>query len=389
MATRSQREKRAERTSNARDWAKTATQGEATCVKLPEGVEFWKLVPGIHKVDFMLFRAGAGNPRADEGMAHFQRSYVAHRIHAPQGVRLYACRQACFGGRCAVCTWLMRHGGAADPELVKSLRATDRNLWLINDRPGKTDVKWKVLDTGHRNRGQGFGELMADAINVLDEEVTSPFALKGGHKAVVTVKELTGGDFKYNGATGIVLQPRGYDYPKELLDEAPCLDEMLVDPGFDAIMELLEQGTPQADDEDTDATRPSRNGAPKGQKKSKPAAADEDEDLDEDEEEPDEDDDTEDDDEDLDEDDEDEEEDEPVASKPKKGGKGKPPVDEDEDDDLDEDDESEDENSDDDEADSDDDDDDLDDELDEDDEDEAPPPPKKKTKPAPKKGGKR
>ncbi|MGH2611737.1 MAG: hypothetical protein ACRDFB_01655, partial [Rhabdochlamydiaceae bacterium] len=67
--------------SNAKDWAKQqAKKFEATDVKLPDGVEWYKPEPGVHLVDFMLYKVGKYNPRADEGFAHFEREFEIHRI---------------------------------------------------------------------------------------------------------------------------------------------------------------------------------------------------------------------------------------------------------------------------------------------------------------------
>lgn len=268
VATRREKEKAGRKRSSARDWAKQQDTGrEATCLKLPEGVEFCKLEVGVHKFDFLPFIAGKNNPRADEGMEHFERSYESHYLQTPEGGRPYPCRRACFNGkRCAVCDWLSKHGGSGDPELVKGMRAKPRHLWLINDvtkhtGKGTPPVKYKVLDTGHFNRGTGFGELMQDAINSLDEGI-EPFVLEGGFTATLTVKEQSFSGKKYNAVTRIDLRQHSYDYDEEVLAEAPCLDTCIVDVGYDAVKKILE---PESVEDEPDETPP-----PKA--KAKPAA---------------------------------------------------------------------------------------------------------------------
>lgn len=275
MATRKDREREKARRTSARDWAgKQDQSGGSTCVKLPEGVEFYKLEVGTHKLDFLPFITGKNNPRADEGMEHFERTYEAHRIATPDGHRLYACRKSCFGKRCAVCDWLVKNGGTADQELVKDMRAKTRHLWLVNAKPGETKKPVvKVLDTGHFNRGMGFGELMVDAINSLDEGV-DPFVLENGYTATLTVKEQVMPRGKYNAVTRIDLRPHSYDYPSDLLDKLPCLDDMLVDVGYDDLRKLLDPESAQDDDRNGDDD----HDAPVSHRK--PAAKDDDDDDD-------------------------------------------------------------------------------------------------------------
>lgn len=260
-----EREKAQTARTNAREWAnEQAKGGEASCVQLPEGMEAYKLATGTHKVDIMPFRAGDHNPRADKGMEHYERTYVLHWIPSTTGKNMpVACRMACFDKRCAVCDWLRENGGHADPDTVKNMRAKTRHIWLVNDKPGQKKNALKVMDTTDKNRGMGFAELMADAINTLDESITAPFTLVGGHTAVITVKEQTMGDGKkYNAATRIDLRPRDYDYPEDMLDDNPCLDDCIMDPGYDEVMRMIEPGKYADEDDDrlARAGKPSGNG---------------------------------------------------------------------------------------------------------------------------------
>lgn len=298
----SRREKEKSRRTSARSWAESQERSfEPTTIRLPEGIEQWKPdKPGKYEVDFLIYRVGKGNPRADEGMEHFEREYEAHGIETPSGFRMYTCRWHAFHKKCAPCDWRKRNGNA-DPELLKSLRGKTRHLWLLNDQPGKTkNVKLKIFDSNHYNKGKGFGEQMAEAINSLPEDA-EPFALEGGYTATLVVKEDTmGGGKKYLYVARIDLRPRKHDYPESLLEDAPCLDDCIVDPGYDDIMALLDGEVP-------DKSGPDEDDKPKS--KNRPER-----------------DDTEEDDEDLDEDDSDDEEPAPKAKR-----KSKPDPDEDED----------------------------------------------------------
>ncbi len=246
--SRREKEKQKVRKSNALEWAKQQSSGsDASAVKVPSGYEFYKPEPGVHKVDFMPYIAGAGNPRADEGIEHFEREYEVHWV--PSGGRNapYLCRLKCFNKKCAPCDWRRKHGATADPELLKELREKLRHLWLVNDKPGNFKNKPKVFDTNHFNRGLGFGEQLVAAFNSV-EDYANFSDLENGYTLQLTVaKQTMGGGKTFNAVTRVDFLPRKYEYPRDYLDLCPCLDDMLIDPGYDDVMSLLERGTSDSD----------------------------------------------------------------------------------------------------------------------------------------------
>jgi hypothetical protein len=273
---RREQERREENSRTARDWANSKGGGfEATSVKLPEGVEAYKLQTGTHKIDFMPYIVGKNNRWADEGKSHFCREYQCHNVPTPTGNQRYTCRKSEFGKPCAVCNWLK---SCANPQLIKDMKAKNRILFAVNDKPGSSKNAIKVLDQNMYNRGLGFGEQLQVAMRVLDESIIDPFTLKKGHTAVMQIVEQSGGGFKYNAAQRIDLQRHDYDYSKEVLENAPCLDDCIVDPGYEEVMELLDTGESGDDDSDEDFTPPSKGkSSPKGKAPPKEEEEDEDE----------------------------------------------------------------------------------------------------------------
>jgi len=247
MVSRREKEKTKRRKSDAKKWARDQKTFEATCVKLPPGVEMYKMVPGTVRLDFMSYVTGKGNVRADEGMVHFEREYHAHRIQTASGMRLYCCRAATFGKPCPVCEWLTSHGNS-DPDKAKSLRATVRHIWLVNDKPGDPKNPLKVLDTNHYNKGKGFGEQIGTAIDNLEDYASFADA-EGGYTLQLVIEEQTFPGGKYNAPTRIDFIRRKYDYPDEVVENAPCLDAMLIDVGYDALVNLMETGSTASESE--------------------------------------------------------------------------------------------------------------------------------------------
>src|SRR6266852_5705396 len=100
---RREKDKKKKRLTNASGWAKEQDKGfVSTSIQLPDGIENYKLEVGIHLVDVMPYRVGKGNPRADEGMVHFEREFIVHRVPAP-GKKMpdsYCCAWQCFEEKC-------------------------------------------------------------------------------------------------------------------------------------------------------------------------------------------------------------------------------------------------------------------------------------------------
>lgn len=275
MAMDRDERKNRERKNLAKKWAEEQDKsGGASCIRIPEGVELVKLQPTgkeAFKFDFFPFIAGANNVRADEGEEAIDKVYEMHWVPTMSNKnKPIACRAFCFGKPCACCDWLRKHGGSGDQEFVNSLRAKRRHLWIGTDKPGQIkNTPLKLLDTNDKNKGMGFAELISDAIGTLDDSV-DPFSFSDGCTAHIIVKEQTGGSFKYNGATRIDFRPRNYDYPSSLAKLIPCLDDLVIDPGYDEVMELLEpsvrgrtkdEDDDEDQDDDTPPARAARNGA--------------------------------------------------------------------------------------------------------------------------------
>lgn len=234
--------KREVRKTDAKAWAKQQDRAfEPTAIKLPEGVEYYKLDLGTPVVDFMPFITGKGNPRADAGFEHFEREYSAHRVPMPGGqTSLFLCLWVCFKKPCPICKW-MQECRNVDQETLKKLKPQVRHLWLVNDKPGDTKNKAKVFDSNHFNRGIGFGEMVADAINSV-AKYASFTDLVGGMSVQLTVKEQSMPGRKFNAVTRIDFLAREYDYPEDMLEKAICLDDCLIEMKYDDLKRVIEQG---------------------------------------------------------------------------------------------------------------------------------------------------
>ena len=245
---------------DAGEWAKQQQKGqwEPTSVRIPHGFEQYKLEAGTHIVDFMPYIAGDINPKADAGLKHFVREFEVHWVAGLDGKeRPYVCPYASIRGkpRCEVCMF-RNASGMTDPELSKKLRPSSRRLWLINDKPGDAKNKPKIFETGHYNKGMGFGEQMA----VVIADNPGFWKLTGGMRVKMVATEQTYPGGKYIGLVRVDFLPRNYEYPEKILDKFPSLDDCIIQTPAKEMRKLLTQ----KDDEDGDGDTGSGKGASKG-----------------------------------------------------------------------------------------------------------------------------
>lgn len=285
--------------SNARKVAeKQATQGGGRnlAVKLPDGVEAYKFKKGINKFDVLPYRVGAGNPACDEGMVHYERTYFAHANVGPEN-KLVCCPAQTFGKKCPICAYsakLMRQG-KLDEETRNALRTKTRQLFCFRDHDdGK---KLKIQDGSFY---RGFGEVLQDKLMAVeDDHPYSHFhSLEDGMQLSVMCKEVALPGGKFNQPSNIEMVPRKTQLDDSVLDDVPCLDDLLICLDYDALEEMFQGGETGADakpadekkkdkddeDEDEDDDEKPAKSKSKGKKKVEEEDEDDDDDSGDDEE---------------------------------------------------------------------------------------------------------
>lgn len=310
MATRKQKEKRERRYTDAKKRAEEHDSGfQPTSFSVPEGVELfrWKKA-GIYRLDIIPFIAGKGNPYADEGEVHWERTYYVHRgIGAEENS--YACLRRTFGKPCPVCEHVakLRADPSSDDKLIQGLREKERQLFLVLDHSDR-DKGVQILETSHY---MGFGEMLDKKIKASDEEdgYANFFHLEDGMTLKVNVEEDSFAGRTYMKPTNIEMVRRKEPLDDSLLDEVPCLDDIITELSYKELKKIFLQIPAEA--ENGKAVQQSR---PASKPKSSPPPDDEDEDEDDD---------------DFEDEDLDEDEEETVVKKPAaKKGKKQPTADE-------------------------------------------------------------
>lgn len=242
--------------SSARDWATKQDRGsESTSVKLPKDVPFFSFKrEGIYKLDVISYTAGEGNPRADAGIVHFERTYFAHRIPSPGGrAKLYCCRAETFGKKCHVCQWLAKQ---PENDITKDMRAKKRQLWNVIDLADK-DKGIQVLDTYYY---KGLGEQLKDLLETSEAFVEFAHPTRG-MTLQIKVQEKPMGKGKFFAVARVDAVPRVKQYKWDIVDDAVCLDDCLICPTNEELADALNMGededeTPRRrQDEDDDAPK--------------------------------------------------------------------------------------------------------------------------------------
>jgi len=266
MADRRQRE-RQRAGSNRRD-TQHRVGGEWTTLTLPDGVEIFQPKGGTFRLDIVPYEVGEGNPYADKGEWYYERTYFVHNNIGPDNKK-YVCPAKTAGLPCPVCDF--RAKLARDPDgdekLVDSLRAKERQLWLIYDHKDR-EKGVQLWDFSHWNFGRLLDKVRKDADEdeVYIDQFDDPDA---GASLKVGFSEEKGGGYTFFETYSIDFKPRPNGLDTELLDHGICLDSILKVLPYDELKAILLQ-TAEEDEEEEEAEK-------KPRKKSKAKSKDDDE----------------------------------------------------------------------------------------------------------------
>lgn len=359
------REERKVKYSSVKAMAEKQEAGfQATYLKMPKGIKLYRPKVGKALLDILPYEAKEGNPNAEAGCLHWERTFWVHFAIGPNQ-ETFICPAKTVGKKCPVCEHrmkLMQDDGDEDTEAQrKALLPKERQLMVIIDQKDEA----KNLQITNMS-SFAFGQVIVDTTQSADEgeDWDMFFTLKDGLTLRVNwVEEKIGKGRTFIKAGRIDFKAREEDYEEDILDTVPCLDDMLIVPEYKELKAKFLAISKDDDDEDEDEEEDDDEPVAK---KKKPSKDEEDEEAEldgEDEEDEDDDEDEkpkskkkpskeededEDEDEDADaEDEEDEDEDEDEAPKSKKSKKASKDEDEEEDEDADAEDEDEDEDDDD------------------------------------------
>ena len=284
------------RYTSARKRAEQQKTGfESTYLKIPEGMQMFKPKAGTMLLDIIPFVAGKGNPWAEEGSIHWERTIWTHRgIGANSDT--YICPRMTSKKRCPICearAKLMKTAeDEEDEQMVKDLAPKQRQLFLLKNlkEPDKGIQLWdisyhlfgKVLDARLRNSDE-------------DDNWDKFFFLEDGYTLRVGFAEESFGGHAFFKAETIDFKPRKTPYEEDILDEVPSLDGMVSELEYDKLKKILLQveADKEEEDDDEEEDEPKGKSSAKSSKSSRRSSDDEEDDEDDEDEDDEEDDDEE------------------------------------------------------------------------------------------------
>lgn len=241
MTDRRDRERREDdyELPSAREWAQQQEVGGGrTSLKIPAGVGMFSVKkPGNVYLDFVPFRAGEGNPGAAKGKPYWQRIYGTHRsIGAGQDT--YCCPNYCSQGKrpCPICEDVQRQYKRMDPSLDNEEREKERKR--IGDAGLKIRQLFCVIDRDNKDAGiqvwdvsfHLFGKTLQERLNGMDEDDNFDqfYHPKRGLTVKITALEKSlPGSRPFCDCSIFEFKPRKEPYEMSIIDQAPCLDDML------------------------------------------------------------------------------------------------------------------------------------------------------------------
>lgn len=262
MATKRQKEKRAARYTSAKGRAEKHESGfTPTALNIPDGINMFSFKKaGVYRLDIMPYIVGKGNPYAEEGDLHYERTYFTHRGVGPEQ-NSYVCLRRTYKKPCPICEHaaMMRRDPNADLELIKEHDPKERQLWIVKDMTAP-DRGFQLLDISFHL----FGKILDAKIKDSDEEdgFDKFFHLEDGLTLKLSVVEDSFGSRTFYKVTNIEMKPRAKNYEEDILEEIPCLDEVPKELSYKELKNLFEETASDEDGQEEEEEAPKKRGKP-------------------------------------------------------------------------------------------------------------------------------
>lgn len=246
---------------------------QSSVFQLPESCQFFSLKDtGVKRLDFLCYPVGEGNPYADAGMLHYERTFFVHSGIGADS-RSYVCPAKTFNSKCPICEFRLK--GAKDKDLddktIKSLLPKERQLWILYDLEDlERGVQiWEV--SFHT-----FGKKLDSLIRSADPE--DNYAFFADPEDGMTVKasferKTAEGIHPFFDTVSIEFKRRSKQYSEEFCHGLPCLDDLLIVLPYDKLQSVF-LGVDENDDDVSQHSRSKpKNPEVEEEKQHRPKAA--------------------------------------------------------------------------------------------------------------------
>lgn len=263
MASSNEARKQRQRVDGKRRAEQREKASAGTCFRIPSGMTLLQIKGACKKrLDVVPYTVGKGNPFADPGFLHYERTYYMHPKIGAEG-KPYCCLQMTFKKACPICEAKASFIAAGKEEESKELRYKERQLWLVIDLDD-AEKGLQIFDYSFHL----FGKHLDEYIQESDEDDTHfrYFAdPEEGSTLKVYFREESTGSHKFYDGTRIEFLPRKKPLSEKILESAPCLDDLLIEFSYKDLKDIFYQtakgkdadeeevGGKDLDDDDKDA----------------------------------------------------------------------------------------------------------------------------------------
>lgn len=251
----------------------------ASFLKIPQGASIYQLKVGKASLDIIPYTVGKGNPNADEDMLYWERLFWVHRNVGPNQ-NTYICPAKTANKPCPICDdrarILRSDPDEQDMETMKNLAPKE---WLITqfiDRNNE-DKGIQLLPLSYHRFANTVQE--GAAAGDEDDHWENFWHPVGGKTLRVQWGEDSIGRQKFIRALTVLFKDRE-DLEDDVMDQAFCLDDLLIIPDYKKLKAVYTAAAPAEEEEDEED--------PKLKKKSSRPRTDVEEDEEPDEDKPDE-----------------------------------------------------------------------------------------------------
>lgn len=239
-------------------------------LKVPAGVTMFRPKPGtVLKINILPFEAGEGNPNAEPGQLHYERTYHVHRGIGPSDDAV-TCLKKTFGEKCPICEYRSKLDREEHEDEFLALAPKERVLYNIidmNDREAGVQI-WDI--SYHL-----FEKHLEAAIKLSDEEDGYEFFAdpEDGLVLHLNFEKKSYAGREYGEVTSVQFKPRRQPLTDAELSGAHCLDDLIARMSYSELKTLFLQED-SVDDDDDDTPPP-----PKSKGKKAPVVDDDDDDT--------------------------------------------------------------------------------------------------------------
>lgn len=247
------KDRKERRKSTARNRAEKRGSGfETTTLKMPEGLNFWEIKTGVTKqIDIIPYIVGKGNPYAEEGELHYERTFFHYRSIGIEE-KNYICSSKTFAKKDYIQEWRQKKSKdpTIDSKLLKDLTPKERQIFLVYDHDDKAKGV-QLWEFSFHN----FGSLLDSRVKKAPESRGWDlfyFPDNDGMTLELTFVESSGGGFKFAEVIAIDFLKREGPIPKEIVEHGICLDDLLVETPYEELKNIFLMGDSDDSKKETD-----------------------------------------------------------------------------------------------------------------------------------------